>query len=54
LAEYDYEIVHKRGFQNTNADALSRIGIVGKVKSGRTSLMRIRESKFCMSSMIPP
>ena len=32
LAEYDYEIVHKRGSQNTNADALSRIGSVGKVK----------------------
>jgi len=32
LAEYDYEIVHKRGSQNTNADALSRIGSVGRVK----------------------
>jgi len=32
LAEYDYEIVQKRGFQNTNADALSRIGSVGRVK----------------------
>jgi hypothetical protein len=32
LAEYDYEIVHKRESQNTNADALSRIGSVGKVK----------------------
>ena len=31
LAEYDYEIVHKRGTQNTNADALSRIGSVTKV-----------------------
>ena len=31
LAEYDYEIVHKRGAQNTNADALSRIGSVSKV-----------------------
>ena len=28
LAEYDYEIVHKSGVQNTNADALSRIGSV--------------------------
>jgi hypothetical protein len=32
LAEYDYEIVHKRGSQNTNADALSSFGNVGKVK----------------------
>jgi len=32
LAEYDYEIVHKRGSQNTNGDALSGIGSVGKVK----------------------
>jgi len=31
LAEYDYEIVHNRGIQNTNADALSRIGSVTKV-----------------------
>jgi len=29
LAEYEYEIVHKSGIQNTNADALSRIGRVG-------------------------
>ena len=29
LAEYDYEIVHKSGIQNTKADALSRIGSVG-------------------------
>ena len=28
LAEYDYEIVHKSGIQNTNTDALSRIGSV--------------------------
>jgi transposase InsO family protein len=32
LAEYDYEIVHKSGSHNTNADALSRIGSVGKIK----------------------
>ena len=32
LAEYDYEIVHKRGAQNTNADALSRIGSVTKAE----------------------
>jgi hypothetical protein len=31
LPEYDYEIVHKRGTQNMNADALSRIGSVTKV-----------------------
>ena len=32
LAEYDYEIIHKSGSQNTNADAVSRIGSVGKIK----------------------
>ena len=32
LAEYDYEIVHKSGVQNTNADALSRIGSVGALE----------------------
>ena len=30
LAEYDYEITYRRGSQNTNADALSRIGSVSK------------------------
>jgi hypothetical protein len=30
LAEYDYEITYRRGSQNTNADALSRIGSVCK------------------------
>jgi hypothetical protein len=32
LAEYDYEIVHRKGIQNTNADALSRIGSINKVE----------------------
>ena len=32
LAEYDYEIIHKSGFQNTNADAPSRIGSVGALE----------------------
>jgi hypothetical protein len=32
LAEYDYEIVHKSGSQNTNVDALSRIGSVGTIE----------------------
>jgi hypothetical protein len=32
LVEYDYEIVHKSGIQNTNADALSRIGSVGALE----------------------
>jgi hypothetical protein len=30
LAEYDYEIVYKPGVQNSNADALSRIGTLAK------------------------
>ena len=32
LAEYDYEIIHKSGARNANADALSRIGCVDKVE----------------------
>ena len=32
LAKYDYEIVHRRGAQNTNADALSRIGSIRKFR----------------------
>jgi hypothetical protein len=31
LAEYDFEIVHKRGALNTNADALSRIGNISRM-----------------------
>jgi hypothetical protein len=30
LEEYDYEIVYKRGVQNSNADALYRISALGK------------------------
>ena len=32
LAEYDYEIVHRSGAQNTNADALSTISSVNTVE----------------------
>jgi len=28
LAEYDFEVVHKPGKKNTNADALSRVNIL--------------------------
>ena len=31
MAEYDYKIVHRRGAQNTNADALSWKGSISKV-----------------------
>ena len=55
MAVCDYEIVHKRGSQNTNADALSRIGSIGKVKEGWTSLMRIqKKTRFFTSFIIPP
>ena len=30
LAEYDYEVVYKPGVQNSNANALSRIGTLAK------------------------
>jgi hypothetical protein len=32
LADYDYEIVHRCRAQNTNADALSRIGNISRVR----------------------
>jgi len=57
LAEYDYEIVHKRGFQKTNADALSRIDSVGRVKE-RTDIpdenTEKKKKNFCMSFVILP
>ena len=28
LAKYDFEVVHKHGKKNTNADALSRVNIL--------------------------
>jgi hypothetical protein len=37
LAEYDYEIVHKRGALNTNADILSRIGSISRM-TGQTGI----------------
>jgi len=55
LAEYEYEIVHKCGSQKTNADALSKIGSVGKVKE-RTDIPDENTKKkknFFMSFMIP-
>jgi hypothetical protein len=38
LEEFDYEIIHKRGSQNMNADALSRIGSVTTKAKGSTEL----------------
>jgi len=32
VAEYYYEFFHKTGFQNPNADALSRVGSVGALE----------------------
>ena len=54
MAEYEYEIVHKHGSQNINADALSRIGSVGRVKERMDILTRIQENRFCKIFMIPP
>ena len=51
LAEYDYEIVHKRGTQNTNADALSRIGSVTKVTGQLGIPDESEKRKFFMSFM---
>jgi hypothetical protein len=38
LEEFDYEIAYKRGTQNMNADALSRIGSVTAKAKGSTKL----------------
>jgi len=38
LEEFDYEITYKRGSQNSNADALSRIGSVTAEANDRTKL----------------
>jgi hypothetical protein len=38
LEEFDYEITHKKGSKNTNADALSRIGSVTAKAKGSTKL----------------
>ena len=34
LAEFDYEIIYKKGSQNTNADALSRMGVISQESEG--------------------
>ena len=38
LEEYDYETVYKPGVQNSNADALSRIGALAKESSDSDEL----------------
>jgi hypothetical protein len=38
LEEYDYEIVYKKGSQNTNADALSRTGSLSKKSTHKTEI----------------
>jgi len=38
LEEFDYEITYKRGYKNTDADALSRIGSVTAEAKGSTKL----------------
>jgi hypothetical protein len=53
LAGYDHEIVHKRGSQNTNADALTSIGSVGRVKE-RTEIPDENTKNRVQSFMIPP
>jgi len=50
FAEYDYEITYRRGSQNTNADALSRIGIVRNM-TDQMSLMSRGRSRSCMNFM---
>ena len=40
LAEYDYEIVHKSGSQNANADALSRIRSVGLLEKLQRTIQK--------------
>jgi hypothetical protein len=49
LAEYDYEITHRRRSQNINADALSQL-LVRKM-TDQMSLMRRGRSRYCMNFM---
>jgi len=51
FAEYDYEITYRRGSQNTNADALSRIGSVSKGDDLSDGLMRTGRRKSFMNFM---
>jgi transposase InsO family protein len=53
LAEYDYEIVHRSGAQNANADALSRIGSVSKVGDQSGAPDEAREGQSCTNIMTP-
>ena len=46
LAEYDYEIVHKHGARNTNADALSRVGSCSEVKESTSAMDESKKRKI--------
>ena len=51
LSEYDYEIMHRSGAQNSKPEALSRIGSVNKVEDyGQMYPMRVREGQFYTNS----
>ena len=46
LEEFDYEIIHKKGSKNMNADALSRIGSVTAETKGSTKLDEETERQY--------
>jgi len=51
FAEYNYEIIYRRGSQNTKADAFSRIGSVSKGGDLSDELMRTGRRKSFMNFM---
>ena len=51
LAEYDYEITYRRGSQNTNAYALSRIDSVSKESDFISCFMKTGRRKSYMNFM---
>jgi hypothetical protein len=52
LEESDYEKTYKRGSNNTNADALSRMAVLLLKLRSVQSWMRRPKSKFCMNSIL--
>jgi hypothetical protein len=53
LAEYDYEIIYKKGSQNTNADALSRIGMVSQEADSEIQMDEDQKTNFARVPLGP-
>jgi hypothetical protein len=52
LEEFDYKITYKRGSQNSNAYALSRIGSVTTEAKNSTMLDEETKKEICTNSMM--